>query len=252
MTLATTLLLAVSFLPYFEARNQVANYLVTPPDTTAEITKPAKPEPASRKACPTCEGKGKLKIQEPDYGQNKGRLNLKSKKITVPCARCQGRKQVMLYDMTSLKQQVARDFETYTLNHQTKGEMPVGCAFVPQADYETIDKKKLKLIENTFGKPCTSCHWLGLTDCKKCRGEGVRKCSEERCRNGFIIPEDVENENNNSYSRRTKKITLLRKFEVCTTCGGTEQERCSDCAGRGALPCEKCHGIGYKQKNTAY
>ena len=66
-------IIAVSFLPFFEARNQVANFVIDPPPEGKSV-KPALPSLTVTETCPGCDGKGELVLEEPDYGQAKGRL----------------------------------------------------------------------------------------------------------------------------------------------------------------------------------
>ena len=61
-----TVILAVSFLPFFEARNQVANFVVTPPPEGTSV-KPELPDLVVREKCPACEGKGELVLEDPLY-----------------------------------------------------------------------------------------------------------------------------------------------------------------------------------------
>ncbi len=258
------LLLAVSFLTYFEDRNKVANFVINPPEAGEEV-KPEKPDLVVRTKCTTCEGEGELKLEEPNFGQANGRLG-GPKKTRIKCAICKGRGRLEGYmSPADLKMQVARDREEFAARHQAKGELPVGEAFVPNADYESLDKKKLKLIAAAYGKPCKTCLWTGVEACKKCRGNGYLKCPEEDCKGGFLVTkitiEKSRTRSGNSMrgsgrsrgssgSRRTSSKETKVTVQVCPTCSGTKQIICPECNARKAHPCKKCSGMGIQQKKS--
>ena len=87
-----SVIVAVSFLPFFEARNQVANFLITPPPEGTSV-KPELPDLVVREKCPACEGKGELVLEEPDYGQAKGRLG-PARKVKKQCQLCGGKGRI--------------------------------------------------------------------------------------------------------------------------------------------------------------
>ena len=265
MTLIGTLLLAVSFLPYFEARNQVANFVITPPEAGAEV-KPEKPELMVRSKCPACEGTGQLKLEEPNFGQANGRIG-GAKKITRQCQLCRGAGRFESFMAPAdLTVQVARDREEFAARHQAKGESPVGQAFVSNATFDGLDKKKLKIIEEAYGKPCPKCNWTGVEACKKCHGNGLLACSESDCKGGFLVTKTTiertktssgggsfGNHNRSSGirssgSRRSSFKETKVTVQPCPTCGGAKQIVCPECGGRKAHPCAKCNGLGIKQK----
>ena len=68
----TFALIALSFLPYFEARNQIANFVIKPPPDGVTV-KSEKPDLVVRGKCPACEGRGELVLEAPDFGQAKER-----------------------------------------------------------------------------------------------------------------------------------------------------------------------------------
>ena len=257
------ILAALTFLPYFEARNQVANFVLTPPAEGAEEVRPVKPELEVKAVCPACEGKGELILVEPDFGQRTGRLGA-PKKTKVQCALCKGRGRFQSFaDPADLTVQVAKDREAFAANHQGKGEIAVGQAFVPNADFnDEANKKKLKLVEEAFGKPCPKCEWTGITACRKCHGHGYLECPEDDCKGGFLVSK-VTTEKSYSRSggsggynrgslsggsRKTTKKETKVTVQVCPTCGGAKMIVCPECNGRKATPCKSCSGLGFKQK----
>ena len=79
-------IVAVSFLPFFEARNQVANFVFdSPPE--GKTVKPVLPNLTVTETCPGCDGKGELVLEEPDYGQAKGRIGPARKLLPARCRR---------------------------------------------------------------------------------------------------------------------------------------------------------------------
>lgn len=265
--MTTFALLALSFLPYFEARNQIANFIVNPPPAGQEV-RSDKPDLVVRAKCPGCEGKGELVLVEPDFGQAKGRLG-GGKKTKKKCPVCRGNGKTEAFMTPSeLTVQVARDREEFRSNHQGKGDIAVGEAFVPNADYEGLDKKKLKLVEDAYGKPCTKCNWTGIEACKKCSGQGLVPCTESDCKGGFLVSKTTTERTRTSSgggsfggsrnsgirssgSRRSSFKETKVTVQECPTCGGAKYLVCPECGGRKAHPCKKCNGLGTKQKAGA-
>lgn len=259
----TLALFALSFLPYFEARNQIANFVIDPPPPGQEV-RAEKPELVVRSACPACAGKGELVLEEPDFGQAKGRLG-GGKKTRKKCPICRGAgKNESFMTPSDLTVQVARDREQFRANHQGKGEIAVGEAFVPNATYERVDKKKLKLVEDAYGKPCNKCNWTGIEACKKCGGRGLLPCPESDCKGGFLVTKTTTertrtSSGGNSFSggrggmrgsgsRRSSVKETKVTVQECPTCGGSKYVVCPECGGRKAHPCKRCNGLGTKQK----
>ena len=269
MTVTASLLIALSFLPYFEARNQVANFVIAPPPEGAEAVKTDKPDLVVRTACPACEGKGELVLEEPNFGQANGRLG-SARKQHKKCPVCNGRGKTESFMAPSdLTVQVARDREAFASAHQGRGEIAVGQAFIPNAAYDATDRKKLKLIEEAYGKPCTRCNWTGIEACKKCHGVGTIPCSETDCKGGFLVTQTTTERSHTSSgggsfgnsgrggfrssgSRRSSFKETKVTVQVCPTCGGAKMTVCPECGGRKAHPCKTCNGLGIKQKKGAF
>ncbi len=202
---ASAFLLAVSFLPFFEAKNASLQQFW---GGEASLSPAVRPELTERVKCPICAGKGIILTEEKTPKKNPRRLGENIRK-RVPCEACGGKKWVEAY-VQGLTFSVARDREQFAAAHLAQGDVPVGQAFVPQEAYARIknDRKILKLIENAYGKPCSTCFWTGIESCKKCDGTGV-------------VPGEEEDE-----------APIL----------------CPSCNGRRAKPCKKCNGLGSKQK----
>ena len=115
-----SLVLAVSFLPFFEAKNTAAGFLVTPPPEGTTVTC-ERPSFMTRETCPACEGKGELILQEKNFGQADGRLGAGLKK-RVKCAVCKGKRKLDTFlKPADLTLQVARDREKFVSDHQGRG-----------------------------------------------------------------------------------------------------------------------------------
>ena len=163
--------------------------------------------------------------------------------------------------------QVARDREQFRANHQGRGDIAVGEAFVPNQAYTALDKKQLKLVEEAYGRPCAKCSWTGLEPCRKCKGQGLVPCTEADCKGGFLVSKTTTERTRtnsggissgscsrgmrSSGSRRSSfketKVTVLE----CPTCGGAKMLLCPECGGRRAHPCKGCSGLGTRQKAGA-
>ena len=179
-------IIAVSFLPFFEARNQVANFVYEPPPEGMSV-KPALPNLTVTESCPGCDGKGELVLEEPDYGQAKGRLG-PAKKTRKQCPLCNGKGKIQAFmNPSELALQVAADRAKFAAEHQGRGEIAVGDAFVPNAKHAELGKDRLKLVEEAFGHPCKKCNWTGLEPCKKCSGNGLVKCTNSDCKGGWAV-----------------------------------------------------------------
>ncbi|MGN0842851.1 MAG: hypothetical protein ACI4QF_06245 [Kiritimatiellia bacterium] len=265
-------LLALSFLPFFEARNQAANFIIAPPAEGVEA-KAEKPDMTGYTICPACVGKRELLLEEPDFGQHDGRLLGGSKKKRKKCPLCKGEGRFASFmDPADIALQIARDHETFVAEHRGKGELSVGEAFVPHDAYESLDRNKKKMIEEAFGKACTKCNWSGIEACKKCSGRGVLPCPEDDCKNGFLVTKTTTEKTrrrsgglsgNNGYNRnsgfrsssgsRTKTIKETKTTVlVCPTCEGAKFVLCPECNGRKAHPCKKCNGLGIKKKGGGF
>ena len=249
-------ILAVSFLPFFEARNQVANFVFDPPPEGTTV-KPALPNLTVTETCPGCEGKGELVLEEPDYGQAKGRLGA-AKKTRKQCPLCNGKGKIQAFmNPSELALQVASDRAAFAAEHQGHGEIAVGDAFVPNAKYAELGKDRLKLVEEAFGHPC-----------KKCKGNGLVKCTNSDCKGGWAVVKtttesSVRKSGNSSSgirsncgmrSRSGSRSTVRKETKInvspCPVCGGAKQLVCPECGGRRAHPCSKCGGLGIKTKGS--
>ena len=247
---AMALLLAVSFLQYFEARNTVANFVLEPPDESAPPVKVERPDVHILRKCPACEGKGSLVLQEPNHGQLDGRLG-SARKSTVKCPVCKGKGKLESYvKPDDLATQIAGDREQFASAHQGKGDIAVGQAFIALAawDEHKKDRKLLKLVEDAYGRPCTKCKWTGLEACRKCRGEGVLECTESNCKDGWSVTKAADDKQAASTRRGLEKKSDVI-VRPCKACGGAKVVLCPECGGRGAKPCRSCGGVGLKQKS---
>lgn len=264
-----TAVLAVSFLQFFETRNQVANFVIDPPPEGTSVTV-EKPQLTVRDTCPGCEGKGQLVLEEPDFGQSKGRLG-SAKKIKKECPLCKGRGRIESFvNPSELALQVSQDLNAFAAAHQGRGEIRVGEAFVPNARHrelsESKDKARLKLVEDAFGHPCKKCNWTGLEACTKCKGRGVISCNNSDCKGGWAVVKTTTEKtrvksggssgirnggfrSGGSHRSSTKETTV--NVSPCPVCGGTKFTVCPDCGGRRAHPCTKCNGLGIKMKGAA-
>ena len=264
MTLSA-MLLAVSFLPYFEARNTIANYVYAPPAEGAEQVKCERPELRAVTKCPACGGTGKLALEEPNFGQANGRIG-GPKKTTAKCKVCDGKGKFESYiPPADLTAQVARAREQFASSHQGRGEIAVGQAFIPNSVYGELekDRKRLKLIEEAYGKPCPKCQWTGIEACRKCHGEGVADCPEADCKGGWLVTKTTTERSHTSSggsfrggggmrssgSRRSSTKQTNVNVQICPTCGGAKKIACPECNGRRARPCKACSGLGTKRKS---
>lgn len=258
-------ILAVSFLPFFEARNQVANFVIDPPPEGAEAAKPEKPALIVTTPCTVCEGKGELLLVEPDYGQTKGRIGSGSKKLRRECPICRGKGKVRAYvNPTDLVRQVAEDRAAFAAKHQGRGEIAVGEAFVKNEKYATLDRDRKKLVENAYGHPCRRCNWTGIEECRKCSGNGTVKCGNPDCKGGWAVVKTTtessvsKSGNSNrvrgccggyrSSSRQTRRKETKISVTPCPECGGASRVKCAECGGMRAQPCGQCKGLGIKVK----
>jgi len=252
------LVLAVSFLPYFEARNQVANFVLSPPAEGQEV-RPEKPRLMVEEKCTACSGTGTLTLEEPDYGQRAGRIG-RAMKTKKKCPICSGTGKLESYmDPAGLARKVSEDRASFAAGHQSKGDLPVGQAFVPNAAYKETDKATLKLVDEAYGRPCAKCAWTGIEACAKCHGKGLVPCTGKDCKAGFLVTKTTMEKSHtssggssgcrtHSNSRRTSYKETKVSVQVCPTCGGAKVLACPGCGGLKAHPCKKCNGLGTKQK----
>ncbi len=263
MTLAAVI--AVTFLPYFESRNTIANYIIDPPGEDAPEVSTERPSLVVRDKCTACDGKGELNLEEPDYGQDGKRLG-GPKKTKKKCPVCGGRKKTEAYiNPATLAMDVARDREKFCSDHQAKGEIAVGSAFVPRDKYEKLDRAKQKLVREAYGDPCRTCNWTGLEQCRKCKGQGTIPCPNDDCKGGWAVTSTTTSyqksssggniggyrSHTSSSSRRVSKKQTKTNVQICPDCGGANVVTCPDCGGRRAAPCKRCGGTGIKQKGSA-
>ena len=237
-------LLAISFLQFFEAKNQTANFVITPP-TDGASTVPVLPNLVVEERCRQCDGKGVLVLEEPDYGQSKGQIGKAKKKLKQTCPLCNGKGKFKAFmSHKDLMLQVASDYTAFAAKHRSAGEMGVGEAFVPRAMYDEIDKAQRKLVEEAFGHPCKKFNWTGLEPCKKCKGTGTIDCTQKSdCKGGWQV---VYGGDSRRSTRKDAKVTV----SICPVCGGANALVCPECEGRRALPCSKCNGLGIKKKGS--
>ena len=170
---------------------------------------------------------------------------------------------------SELALQVASDRAAFAAEHQGRGEIAVGEAFVPNEKYDSLDKERLKLVEAAFGHPCKKCNWTGLEPCRKCSGSGLVKCSNSDCKGGWAVVKTttessvrksgsssngIRSNNGGLRSRSGSRSTVRKETKInvspCPVCGGAKQTVCPDCGGRRAHPCSKCNGLGIKTKGS--
>ncbi len=260
-------ILAVSFLQFFETRNQIANFVITPPPDGKSVT-PKLPDLVVTDVCPACEGKGKLLLVEPDYGQNKGRLG-SGRRERRKCPICGGKGKIKAFmNPSELQLQVSRDWSAFAAEHQGRGEIAVGEAFVPNDKFDGLSKERRKIVEEAFGHPCKKCNWTGIEACRKCKGSGLIRCTNSDCKGGWTVVKTttestVSSSGGSSISRsccggfrssgrsrrKTRRDTKIN-VSVCPECGGADFIVCPECGGRRAHPCKKCNGLGIKKKGS--
>jgi hypothetical protein len=264
MTAAVVVASAMSFLPFFEARNAGANAILRPPPPDAPVAQATRPDLSVVSKCPGCGGTGELVLKEPNFGQADGRIG-KAAATHRKCPVCDGAKRLSTFaDPHETAMQVARDFDAYTAAHISKGEVPVGCAYVPREVYESADKKMLKRVEKAFGEPCKKCSWTGLEGCRKCSGLGYLQCPNEECKGGWAVTKTTtsysrsrssggggcgtsrtisSSRRSNRFSKKETKVTV----QVCPVCNGAKIVICPECRGAKASACRKCGGTGVKK-----
>lgn len=242
---------------YFEERNALANMMLAPPGAMRSPIAAERPGTMTRMACPTCGGMGDVIAQEPDYGQWEGRLNKAGKKVRTRCPMCNGRKGWQAYfNPKELYAIVTRARNIFMTAHQTNGDISVGQAFVSRQLHDASHRKQLKLVEETYAKPCSKCEWTGIEECKKCKGAGTVKCPNKDCKSGWIVTKTVTeyspSHSRGSYHHHGSRHSSRREsvaVEQCPVCKAASAVICEDCQGRRAQPCSKCHGLGFKQKH---
>ena len=257
--------IAVSFLPFFEARNKVANFVVDPPKKGEETAGAKLPSLVVMETCPACEGKKTLTLVEPDYGQAKGRIG-SGRTLRRDCPICRAKGKIRAYmNPNDLSRQISADRSAFAAAHQGRGEIAVGEAFVPNDRYATLDKDRIKLVDNAFGRPCKACKWTGIEACAKCKGFGVVKCANSDCKGGWSVVKtttesSVSKSGSSAYGRhcggfyssgsRTKRHKDTKiSVTPCPDCNGARFTICPECGGMRAHPCRKCGGIGMKPKD---
>lgn len=249
---------ALSFLPYFEARNNLALRSIMP-EAANELKesdcKPILPDMTKLVKCMSCKGNGVLVLKEEDFGQLTGRIR-SARKIKQKCPICGGKGKRMLFiAQEELKAAIAKDYAKYCEKHSKRGEIAFGAYFLPKDC--NADKKTIRRVIDQTGKVCRKCEWSGIDTCRKCKGEGLLRCSDKNCHYGWSVKEesgDAERDSSDSVvahkSGSGKKPDYLRKIsvEICEECHGSCFVICENCSGRGAVACKSCRGVGYKIK----
>lgn len=258
---AASFILAISFLPFFEAKNTAVNNIVNPPPSWDEKEiKCEKPEIVHREKCRACRGSGTVVIEEKDFGQFTAYRLDSPKKIRQKCPLCGGQKFIEAFrDPAELKLLVARDRTKFEADHQAKGDVPVGEAFIPKETYDRLDRKTEKLIKEAYGEPCRACHYLGISPCKECDGHGHVQCPNDDCKSGWSVVKTESSytktssggglSRNCGRSGSSRRITRKRtdiNVQLCHECRGIGVIRCPECNGRRAHACKKCNGLGTK------
>ena len=252
------------YLRFFEARNAAAAGILAPPSQHGEMKISGedfqRPDAIVRMRCPACKGKGAIEVEEPDFGQWAGRMG-RSPRRPEKCPVCAGRKTWRAYeDQRVLEAGVAQALSAFSSAHLAKGDVSVGNAFVPRQVYDNADRKRLRLVEKTFGQECKKCNWTGLEECKRCRGEGTVKCSNKDCKGGWIVTKRTRTTRSGGRSHRSScsrsygggsshssKVEEISVAE-CPVCRSTGMLVCQECNGMCSHICSKCRGTGVKSK----
>lgn len=246
------------FEKFFEARNSSAMMLLAPPGEHQKVDI-VTPDIKTRMTCPVCSGKGEVIIEEKDFGQFDGRLG-RSRRERKRCPVCNGSRSWIAYQTPAdLAVTIAQARAAFTASHMSNGDVPVGEAFVPREIFATADRKMLKLVEKTYGKACSRCHWSGMESCSRCKGQGIVNCKDNECQGGWLVSKRTvtvssgggRSARNSCQGRRTSSSRRTERREEitvaeCPTCKGVGVQLCPECAGRRAHPCSKCHGTGVK------
>ena len=90
-------------------------------------------------------------------------------------------------------------------------------------------------------RPCSTCGWSGLVQCRSCLASGIVKCPHSGCKDGWIETK-VQSTSRRSSSRKPPIIS------ACPECKGVGKVVCPVCKGMRADLCRKCLGLGRKMK----
>ena len=256
--------ICAAFLQFFEARNQMALEVLAPARNRSERTIAAQektPTPQYvQSRCQACGGSGELVREEKNFGQLDGRIG-SPRKIRSTCPLCNGRGKRRMFEHVSSRQlEITRDFEEYCSGHESRGDVKAGNAYIPREIFDSIGKKELKAVENSFGELCKRCKACGLEECKKCKGSGVIQCPEKKCQGGWIVEKTNISTPHRSHYSRSYHISShstqsqREKVEVseCKTCKGASITLCQECSGLGAKLCKNCDGYFIKRDKKEF
>lgn len=260
------LVLSISFLPFFEARNSQAVLAVDPQGAVPATAGGARPDLRQSAVCEICNGKGTLTLTEPDFGQSTGRIGSARRQKKVSCPVCRGGGRLDCYlNPIDIAAQIVRDRDAFAAAHRAAGDIALGEVFVPPALYETLqkDRKRQKLLKDAFGSPCSTCHWSGVEPCRKCKGNGIIPCPVSDCKHGWTVTKtekkfQTSRSGSSSFgsggyrrssgSRRSIRTETKITVTECVQCGGAGRIRCPECNGRRAVICRRCAGTGEKRR----
>lgn len=185
------------------------------------------------RTCPACNGSGKRNVH---FQQLAGDKSTQVSEGLV-CSTCNGAGVVRMVRTTDslrlLMAQGRRDFETRA---KALGRVACGRAWLPQELAAKLDVRAQALVCTACPTPCPDCMGMGVQDCARCKGSGRVPCTNNGCKDGWIVHQEL-----NTLS--TKASSISRR-EVCPVCQGTGQMACPDCRGDGTIPCKTCHGTG--------
>jgi hypothetical protein len=233
-------------LEYFKLRNDVASAILSGNEETVEkaIKKASGFYTKIRietKKCSTCKGAKPFIVSEPDYKQNIGRIK-KSEKLgqhKVVCPVCKMNGFIKAYKPTNkMTKDLSAALRTFEAKSLAEGMIKTNGAFLSSIQIEKATPLQMQAISLYMGEPCKRCNMTGISQCRKCKGEGTIKCRTSRCDEGWI-----------KFQRKsTQKTKYPPTFKPCPQCRGTETTPCAECLGSRATICKDCNGEGFTQK----
>lgn len=183
--------------------------------------------------CLRCHGTGKLTKDKSGIKWSGSAM----KSFQVECLTCNGNgKLVRDYTPAERLELQERRLTQMTNEQLSKGNLPIGSAYLPAAELEALSPEDYAAIAREYPLTCEDCFGLKYACCETCDGTGKKE-----------IKKDKKRRNRQDDTQDTKPHTAANDKSSFASTQAGEAIACEDCFGKGKMPCDECNATGLRE-----